>query len=148
MAALKKSEKRLLIGLGVVVVIFVINLLTSGGGEEGAPAISLPNRPNRNRPKTTETKTAETISLDSLNLYSEWGRDPFKPVTMPYETEDTGPDLTLKGIIWREGVPYVLINEFILKEGETKEGITITHINNNRVTGRQRGKPFTLIWKG
>jgi hypothetical protein len=52
----------------------------------------------------------------------------------------------LKGLFWKEGHAYVLIDDEILKVGEEKEGLKIERVEGKAVFCRQGNRSFTLYW--
>lgn len=85
---------------------------------------------------------------DSLQ-FNTWGRrDPFsKPeAVLRAEASVASAPLVVKGIIWMQGKPYVLINDVILTVGEEKKGIRVDKIEGRKVFCRKGGESYTLLW--
>jgi len=142
--ALKKSEQRLLIILGVVVAVFVFNQFVCGSNKK---------KPARKRPRRTASVNARTSQSNAPSdvdnpkqTYESWGRDPFIPKGTSYARPRS--TLRCQGMFWNSGRPYVLINNYILGVGDTQGGITIDRIEGRRIYGKRDGKAFTLTWKG
>ena len=62
---------------------------------------------------------------------AEWGRDPFSGRL--YLSEKKASALRLVGIIWDKNQPLAMINERILKAGDTIQGKQIIRINPDSV---------------
>jgi hypothetical protein len=78
--------------------------------------------------------------------WETWGRDPFSagmaaPVALP---DDPAPDLALSAISWRDGEAVVLIDDFILRKGETIQGSEIVNILPGCVILERDGRRFVL----
>ena len=84
--------------------------------------------------------------MDKVLVYHEARRDPF---LLPVKTREKSlppepPKLVLKGIAWGKTEPLALINDRVVKEGDTIEGARILKIDFDRVVVRYRGKKFTF----
>ena len=91
--------------------------------------------------------------LEKMLVYHEGRRDPFLlPVKMREKSlPPQPPKLVLKGIAWDKTEPLALINDLVVKEGDTIEGARILKIDFDRVTVRYRSKKFTfklIEWGG
>ena len=147
---LKKNEKRMLIFLGIIVVVFLIMQLK--GKKDSSK--SVPKTKNiassvngkRNESSTVASPEKEYIRID----YKEWGRNPFEDRSRTIEQTyvEIKSSLSLKGILWKKGKPFAIINDQILAEGESKGGIRVISISNNKVVCSTKGRTFTLEWKG
>jgi len=84
--------------------------------------------------------------MDKMLVYHESRRDPFlllvkaKKKSLPVEP----PKLVLKGIAWDETEPLALINDLVVKEGDTIEGARILKIDFDRVAVRYGTKKFVI----
>jgi type II secretory pathway component PulC len=79
-----------------------------------------------------------------------WGRDPFtivKPPPPPKKIPPLKVDVVLKGIFWEAGKAYVLIDDYVLAEGEEGGGIKVEKIEGKNVICRKGGRQFTLHWR-
>jgi type II secretory pathway component PulC len=56
-------------------------------------------------------------------------------------------DVVLKGIFWEAGKAYVLIDDYVLSEGEEEGGIKVEKIEGKNVICRKGGRQFTLQWR-
>ena len=65
----------------------------------------------------------------------KWRRDPFLPPEKKVKTilKLPLPELTLNGIVWREGTASAIINNQILRPGDRIEGLEIKAINKKEV---------------
>ena len=84
--------------------------------------------------------------LDKMLVYHKARRDPF---LLPVKTKEENlppqpPKLVLKGIAWDKTEPLALINDRVVKEGDTIAGARILKINFNRVVVRYRFRNFTF----
>ncbi|MBL7081269.1 MAG: hypothetical protein ISS44_01700 [Candidatus Omnitrophica bacterium] len=55
------------------------------------------------------------------------------------------PSLALKGVIWQGPIPLVIINDQVLKKGDTIKGATIVKIDEDSVTLIYQNRPFRLL---
>jgi hypothetical protein len=153
--AMQKREKTMLMVLGGVVVAFVSYQVLSGGKSKPVTGI-----------KSLVEKTAGQLGAESLTSrkpaaafkyaseadslqYNTWGkRNPFsKPQdVLIAEAAAAGAPVVVKGIIWMQGRPYVLINDVILTAGEEKKGIRVDRIEGRNVYCRKGGKSYNLQW--
>jgi hypothetical protein len=153
--ALQKREKTMLMVLGVVVVVFVLYMVLSGGKSKQATSVQAIVQKTAGQlgvESAVSRKPASALKYadreDSL-LFNTWGkRDPFsKPqVVLQAEAAAATSPVVVKGIIWMKGKPYVLINDVILTAGEEKKGIRIDKIEGNKVFCRRGGNSYTLQW--
>ncbi|MCD6219883.1 hypothetical protein J7K43_05810 [Candidatus Calescamantes bacterium] len=92
--------------------------------------------------------------LFSLPLFpQEWGRDPFQPpeeeseiVPSPPPTveEEAPSELTLAGTLVSPKGAVAIINEKIVKEGESIGGFKVLRIERKRVILTREGKSYSL----
>ena len=103
--------------------------------------------------RTTDVKTPH-LSKSSpkeegkkLLIPPTWGRDPFEgPPQIAADDSVAGQKfLVLKAISWKNDTAYVLINDLILREGQTKEGISLLEVKGKQVLCRKGGQVFNLI---
>lgn len=88
------------------------------------------------------------ISLERKNIEEslvkqDWGRDPFFPSASMISSSDLG-GVVLNGIVWDKENPYAIINDDVVKVGDTIGDIGIVEINEKSVTVEQDGKKYTL----
>jgi len=84
--------------------------------------------------------------IDKMLVYHEDRRDSF---LLPLKTKKKSlpvkpPKLVLKGIAWDETEPLALINDLVVKEGDTIQGARIVKIDFDRVAVRYRSKKFVI----
>ncbi len=85
--------------------------------------------------------------MDKVLAYHKGGRDPFLPAIKKKEKENLAvqpPKLVLKGIAWDETEPLALINDLIVKEGDTIQEAKIVKIDFDQVTVRYHSKEFVI----
>jgi len=88
----------------------------------------------------------EQEKMDKMLVYHKGRRDPFlllvktKKKSLPVQP----PKLVLKGIAWDETEPLALINDLVVKEGDTIQGARIMKIDFDRVTVQYRSKKFVI----
>ena len=151
--ALKKSEKRLLGLLGVVIVIFLVDRFVIGSGDDEAPVEATGARiAQASRLVQAAVTKKETPATANQNAYyASWGRNPFSvsrsAAASAAASEQRGSSPKLNGIFWKQGKAFVLINDSVLGEGEENKGIRIERIEGTEVLCRQGGRSFTLHWR-
>ena len=107
-------------------------------------------------PPVRGTKSVDTNTLPSGNTEArtkiEWKipepypatlRDPMKMVQVKQAVVNKTGELIIKGIIWSEQDPLVIINKQTLKEGDTISGTTVVKINKDSVVLERDGKNWT-----
>ena len=85
--------------------------------------------------------------MDRVLAYHKGGRDPFLPAIKKKEEEDLAvqlPKLVLKGIAWDETERLALINDLIVKEGDTIQEAKIVKIDFDQVAVRYHSKEFVI----
>lgn len=156
--ALKKSEKRMLMLLGIVVVVagfykFVIDKPKAKNVPQAnqKPRQEAAKQAIQNKPTEKDLQEKKVTSNIIFEQYNEWGRDPFTIVKPPPPKPKPKPPppikVALKGIIWKEGTAYVLIDDYVLCEGEEEGGIKVLKIEGKNVICRKGGRQFTLHWR-
>jgi type II secretory pathway component PulC len=105
--------------------------------------------------QTTDDKAKDFISRPNIEYKEEEGlRDPFQP---PEELEakkeqippepvqvEPLPSLAIQGIVWGSSLPQAIINNKVVKVGDTIEGVRITDINKNGVTVSWGNQEYNL----
>jgi len=161
---LKKSEKRMLIILGVVVVAVIIFQLVTGGKEKTDTNVAT-TQPSSTQnvvssPSVDQTKTQQQPGKKPKDkkMYNTWGDNPFSVSSqqkkiVSVSTADTAetkreelPKHKFLGVFETVTKKYALIDDLIIAEGDAKEGIAVLKIEENRVICRKKGKTFTLYW--
>ena len=157
--ALKKSEKRMLGLLGIVVIVFLINQFVLGSGDKkpeadaGSSVSKIVNNDLSNL--GTSGNSSPSNSNTQKKYFESWGRDPFSTATSSSAVQvsskpsrkDKKPKPILKGIIRKKGKAYVLINGLILGEGEERGGLKIEKIDGMEVLCSQGSQTYTLHWR-
>jgi hypothetical protein len=84
--------------------------------------------------------------MDKMLVYHKGQRDPFLlPVKMREKSlPPQPPKLVLTGIAWDKTEPLALINDEVVKEGDTVEKAKILRIDFDRVWVRYRGRKFVF----
>ena len=152
--ALQKREKILLGVMGAAVTIFLLNQfvftkkpLAKSSVRGKKPAIV--QRVNRFAQKVTFAKPKHRRELKAIG---GWKRDPFIGAFTPALLDSMGfkkPQLyVLKAISWKNGDAYVLINDDIIKVGETLNGLTVLRVDGNRAICEKNLRKFSLILGG
>ncbi len=149
--ALKKSEKRLLIILGVAVFGFLFDRFVLSGGDKNDAAAnvvqSVDQNPNMILAGVVSPDPVAASDEDSQSSQFEtWGRDPFS-LTSSGDNSNTESRPVLKGIFWNQDQPYVLINNLVLGEGEEAEGVRVEEIREEEVLCYRGGQSFILHWR-
>lgn len=166
--ALKKSEKRMLIILGIVVVIVIIFQIASSGDDKqtnttsSKPSIrKAVNAPDKavSSSVTQAQVTQSSQTFEERKTFDSWGDNPFstssrqKRKKRSYSTDTTRttakktqPKHKFLGIFVAQGNKYALIDDLVIAEGQTKEGIKVVKIEGNSVTCIEKGKKFSLYW--
>ena len=166
---MKKSEKILLIILAVSVGIFILDRFVlskkeakpvvkkvapavshSSAGTVPAPAAPVSPGPGGTPRGAAEPKTT-LASFASARVYREWRRDPFLGAytramldSLRGDKKKEEKPFVLKAISWRDSSAYVIINDDVYKQGESKNGLTVLDVIGERVVCSFRGKKFIL----
>ena len=90
----------------------------------------------------------EEIQAQIERLSLDWGRDPFSTSGEVIQTENRRDmslgNLFLRGISFRAGVGVAIVNDFILREGDTLEGYMVAKILKKAIILERDGKKYTL----
>ena len=142
---LKKSEKRLLIILGVAVLFFLFDrlFLSSKSNDTPSPATDLASR----FVPVSKTAAPETAAESLRKRYMTWGRDPFFYSAGSSTKEQQRKRPKLNGLFWRQGKAYALVNDTILGEGEANKGLRVEKIEGTEVLLSEGSRSFTLYWR-
>lgn len=112
-----------------------------GGGPGETPG------PNVINPSNTIAATSGTIEWKIPELYPTTLRDPMQfkkeEVVTPTDIPDKKEEIIIKGILFSEEDPSVIIDVDILHEGDKVSGATIVKINQNSVEFEMNGKTWT-----
>ena len=150
--ALKKSEKRLLLILGIAILVFAVDKFILGGKKKAKPVpvkTTTAQTAAVSANKTAAAKPAAPNPNRKVVQYNNWGRDPFEipgapPVAAAAAEIALSKKHKLRGLIWKEGKAFALIDDLILAEGQEKGGIRLDRVRENTVTCSKSGRTFTL----
>lgn len=150
--ALKKSEKRLLILLGIVAIVFIVDrFLLSPGSDEPAESESTVTRIQAASTLLSGGSAESTATSRPRTQFSTWGRDPFSATRRigiaSSEAGGASVKHRLKGLFWKEGKAFALIDDLVIGEGEEDNGLRVDKIEGNEVRCRQGSRTFTLHWR-
>jgi len=149
--ALKKNEKILLAVGGSLVALMLIWTYAGSGDDDKTAKKIIPKNVVQNVKEKILSSDSKKLESKSKIRFDSWGRDPFRDMyrksAAVVQEENYVKNLQVKGIIYRNNRPYVLINDLILTEGQEKEGLYIERITQNQVLCRKGGKVLTLTWK-
>ena len=142
--ALKKSEKRLLGLLGVVAVVFLVDRFVLHA--KGEAVAESENSLIVNAAARIFSESKPQIHQRS---YQNWGRDPFSTAASGDGASGSyaSSKPVLKGILWNQGKAYVMINGFVLGEGEEYKGLRVDKINGSEVLCSRGNRSYTLHWR-
>lgn len=107
-------------------------------GETTAPKVITPSNPI--------AAASSTIDWKIPDLYPTTLRDPMqfkKEVVTPTNNPDKTEEITVKGILYSQENPSVIIGIEILHEGDIVSGATIVKINKDSVEFEMNGKEWT-----
>ncbi len=151
---LQKREKILLGVMGIAVGVFVLNQFVFSKKSTSPAKRPLLVKPNRTQQVAKgEMKSGQLLPRLHGVQFVNWRRDPF----IGAFTEDLLDSLgfhqkvqpyVLKAISWKNNEAYVLINDNILKVGDTVDGLTLVAVDGNRVICEKNRRKFSLILGG
>ena len=137
----KNKRNLTLLGGAILVVISIwIRGLTTPVGRKQPPIPVQASGTMGPQPKNLAIPSARTP-------FSDWGRNPF---TLSEEVTEGVRGLVLEGIVWDEKIPLVVINDHVLKVGDTIRKSQITRITQKEVSLQDdEGHEFILkVGKG
>jgi hypothetical protein len=169
--ALQKREKILLSIAGAAVVIFVITQVLPKASDKSTPAPA-PVTVRTETPRTVTPQAALPGTQPKLKSYStsnnawnlEWKNDPFVYSFLSPEIEEVVPEeiqktldaieeeevivhsFQLNGISWLNNKPTVLINDRVLKPGDSIEGFTLSDVFKTYVILRKNKESIKLAF--
>ncbi len=168
--ALQKREKILLSIAGIVVVIFVIIQVLPSGSDKPTP-VSAPVTARTEPARSVVQQTALPGTHVKLKSYTttegawnlEWKNDPFVYAYLEPEIEDVPPEeiiqkpeeieeeviihsFQLNGISWLNNKPTVLINDRVMKPGDSIEGYTLSDVYKTYVILRKKNESIKLAF--
>jgi hypothetical protein len=127
--------------IGMVLAFYKVLGGGPGSGETPGPKVITPSN-------NTTTVASGTIDWKIPELYPTTLRDPmqFKAAVIPTTNDPdktTTEEIIIKGILFSEDDPSVIIGIDILHEGDKVSGATIVKINQNSVEFEKNGKKWT-----
>lgn len=133
-------QKAMVVLVPVMFIGMVLAFLKVLGGGPGTTA-----GPKTFTPSNVTAAATSTIDWKIPDLYPTTLRDPmqFKQVKKPTPTPDKTEDIAIKGILYSQENPSVIIGIEILHEGEKVSGATIVKINKDSVEFEMNGKKWT-----
>jgi hypothetical protein len=150
--ALQNREKKMLMFAGpVAVLLLVLNFMGVFGGKSKSSGKAVERAKAKvsrvaNAVAGKESAATTSRAASGFVRYDSWGdRDPFTKPVFRNQPAPSAP-IHVKGIVWKNGKPYVLINDVVLAVGEEKDGIRVDRIEGKKVFCRKGGSMYTLQW--
>ncbi len=138
---MKKSEKTMavvvvvLIGIGAAAHLSRKTLATTGKAAGSSKIVSQEARGGKGNSSGRTSYRAIIVKRQPSKSLAELVNDPF--VSLIREKRSNSANLSaikLEGILWDESIPLAIINDSILREGDSIDGLTIEQIEKNKVT--------------
>ncbi len=154
--ALQKREKILLGVMGFAVSFFLVNQFVFS--KKSPAPVKQPPLAKQVRVKTNPA-AGMPAGLEAIRprlqgaRFVNWRRDPFVGAFTTELLDSLGfhkkvQPYVLKAISWKNNEAYVLINDSIIKVGETVDGLTVVAVDGNRVICEKNRRRFSLILGG
>ncbi len=149
---LDKREKNMLYVLGVVLLVFVVDIFINSedyawltGTDEDGPTVVERVKPEISSPRVSAEKPYAASVLD-------WGRDPFFDPSLVVKKKKVRKvrktvHLDLKAISMAESGSVAMINDLILAVGDQVSGYTVVRIEPKAVELKKDGKSRILKLK-
>jgi hypothetical protein len=88
-------------------------------------------------------------AVTPVKQYDSWGRDPFTYSKTLNAAPSTSVSVRkekrkLRGILWKQGKVFVVIDDIVLAEGEEEKGLKVERIDGTAAVCREGGRTFTL----
>ncbi|MHC4110803.1 MAG: hypothetical protein ACYSUY_06995 [Planctomycetota bacterium] len=134
-------QKAMVVLVPVMFIGMVLAFYKALGGGPGATTA-----PKTFKPSNVVAAATSTIDWQIPDLYPTTLRDPMqfkKAAVTPTPTPDETGDIDIKGILYDEENPSVIIGIEILHEGDKVSGATIVKINKDSVEFEMNGKKWT-----
>ena len=148
----------------LVILFMALAMALAKGGQTIAPWLigsqTMVSRPISFIGMVFSIKTAEAAETmapegypeaNKIEYKSEELRDPFQEEEIEIEEQPQVqietkplPSLQIQGIVWGGGFPQAIINNKVMRVGDTIEGVRITDINKNGVTVFFENQKYTL----
>ncbi|MDD4900268.1 MAG: hypothetical protein PHT31_06170 [Candidatus Omnitrophica bacterium] len=90
------------------------------------------------------------LARQKVEYHTEGARDPFKPLKIEMEesVEEEGPqtlpDLKIQGVVWGGSFPQAIINNKVVKVGETIDKAKVIDINKDGITVLFSGRKYNI----
>ena len=156
---LTKQQREIIITVGLVFILVIALSASFGRMKKRSPK----RKEAKKELSVTETKETEPVKVQERKSLSEaiqkmqlgrwrqnWKRDPFL-LSLPREEKKKSLlrkfSFSHSGIVWKEGKPLALIDDYIVKEGDTIENYTVIKIDRERVILEEAGKKYELLLK-
>jgi len=98
-----------------------------------------------------EKAKTPALTKQKVEYHAEGIRDPFKPLkieleeaTSEEETTQTLPDLKIQGVVWGGSLPQAIINNKVVKVGDTIEKAKVIDINKDGITVLFSGRKYNI----
>jgi hypothetical protein len=156
------GNKRLIILVIVLIGLLAVYFMT---GERGNANHSIQNRKRTDNPTIAFLESSKglikEIEKEPVSLNINWQNDPFHYMSPEYSLQSAtnsgglkniisnitvplGPRFVLKGIVWKNGVPTVLINDEVLQIGGVIDGYRVTDVGEKYVVIQSRNDRIEL----
>jgi len=171
MPPLKKSEKIMLAGIGVMIVVFIVmdpyyfiyrkppvveSAPATGAAGASAKSATQAATPATPAPAGNQRGAVSAVVAPAPPVdkrpkrepiqFSQWGRDPFLQLRRGVEETSSINSLKLGGISVTGKDRYALINSQIMHTGDVIQGMTIARIEKEFVLLTHGGRTYTLTW--
>lgn len=145
----KRKLELLITGIALVIfTLFLVNAFNKTKKQARPSDVSakpLPMESDRERIRPTLAEYAPS-ELPKRDL--KWGRDPFGLGKFMVKGEEGLVRLALNGIVWDGENPYAIINDEIVKKGDTIDGNIVVEIREESVILDDGLEQFTLkLWQ-
>ncbi len=152
--ALQKREKILLGMMGAAVAIFLLNqfVLSKKPPVKSPALVKKPSMVGDVNQFVRKVSIPKMTNPRVFKIAGRWKRDPFIGAFTATLLDSMGfkkPQLyVLKAISWKNGEAYVLINDDIIKVGESLNGLKVLRVDGNRAICEKNLRRFSLILGG
>lgn len=150
-----KSQKRLLIILGIVLLYAVYDLTSNLDTYKKFYSGKTLNRITKAVSDTSRSKVVKNAANERKEYLEKWGEDPFYILTAERKTKKptyrrvarSKETLALLAISVKAGSTIALINDKIVKQGDIIDGYEVLSITKNSVLLDNGKKKITLVLK-
>ncbi|MDD2751859.1 MAG: hypothetical protein PHN59_01850 [Candidatus Omnitrophica bacterium] len=97
-----------------------------------------------------EKTKSPALTRQKVEYHAEGGRDPFKPLRIELEEiieeeiPQTLPDLKIQGVVWGGSFPQAIINNKVVKVGDTIDKAKLIDINKDGITVLFSGRKYNI----